>query len=70
LIDLSGVIDQPGPAGASGPEAAPDNQSGGGVLPQISDNMLKTLAILFAADRDSGSLMISPKTVLSCCLEE
>jgi hypothetical protein len=69
LIDLSGVIDQPGPAGASGPEAAPDNQSGG-VLPQISDNMLKTLAILFAADRDSGSLMISPKTVLSCCLEE
>jgi len=30
LIDLSGVIDQPGLAGASGPEAAPDNQSGGG----------------------------------------
>jgi len=29
LIDLSGVIDQPGLAGASGPEAAPDNQPWG-----------------------------------------
>ena len=28
LIDLSGVIYQPGPAGASGPEAAPDSRPG------------------------------------------
>jgi len=40
------------------------------LLTQISDNVLKTLAILFAADSDSESLMISSKTVLSYCLEK
>ena len=55
------AIDQPDPACVGRPEAALENWPGSAGT--IFDNVLKTRAILFAADNIHVGLMISPKII-------
>ena len=55
------AIDQPDPAFVGRPEAALENWSGSAST--ISDNVLKTRAILVAADSIRGGRLISPKII-------